>query len=450
MNQQNRYYSFFINKLGVNQEILWSGYNQLWAILKGPISIFFIIKYLLPNQQGLWFTFINLGALKIFAELGFTMIITQFVSHEFANINDFDKKLGTNDSGLSKLVSLIRFSLKFYLKIVPIAILIMIVVGYFYFRNESKDVFFAWIFSSIVGGSSLLISVFQGIYKGIGKVKEVQKNLFLGSIAMGVGNWVLLIFKFNIWALVFGNLAGILIMGINLYARDTKFWSTVLNYNLTKKYNWFSEIIGLQWRYAISWASGYFIFNLIVPVLYKFESAEVAGKYGLSMRVISAFIGISQAWITTKIPQFNFLVAQDKFRELNSFFKKSLIQSFMIQILFSLFIVLGLYVLSFWSEIGYRFLSLKYIVVLLLIQIPMQIVNCFAIYLRAFKKEPFVIYSLVNAFSMLIASFLILPEFGFNGMLIFLLLVYWLGLLPYATFIFTSKKAEFVNLNIRG
>lgn len=435
--------NFLRNKVGLNKEIIWSSYNQLWTVVKGPISIFFIIKFLLPDQQGLWFTFINLAALKIFAELGFTMIITQYVSHEYASINSFNDKLGTNSKDLEKFVSLIRFSLKFYIKIIPLAILIMVVVGYFYFLSEKPEIFYAWIFNSVVGGSSLLVAIFQGIYKGIDKVKTVQKNIFLGSVIMGLGNWGLLILGFNIWALVIGNFLGVLIMGFSLYYKDVKFWKTILEYNLNDKYDWFSEIMGLQWRYAISWASGYFIFNLIVPVLYKYESAEIAGEYGLTMRVVSAFIGISQAWITTKIPQFNFLVAKNMRIELDNYFKKSFTQSLSIQILFSSIVIIGFYIFSQKADFIDRFLSLEYVIALLLIQIPMQIVNCLAIYLRAFKKEPYVVYSILNAIIMVVASFIILPYFGFDLMITFLVTIYWIGLLPYGLFVYKKKKKEF-------
>ncbi len=443
MNKVKNYSIAIFHTLGLNKEILWNTYNQAWTALKGPISIFFILKYLLPEEQGLWYTFLSLGALKIFAELGFTMIVTQFVSHEFALLPKFDENKLDRSNEADRFVSLIKYSISFYFKVIPIAILIMVIVGYFYFSSNSLAVFIAWSAYSFLGGLTLFLSIFQAIYKGINKVKEVQKNLFIGSILMGFGNWLFLYLDFDIWALIIGNFIGVLCMIANLYYIAPRFWMEVKNYKVKNAYSWFNNIMKLQWRYAISWASGYFIFNLIVPVLFKFEGADVAGKYGITFRVIIALIGISQAWVFTKIPSFNILVAQKRRKELNQFFKKSFVQSILIQIFFSIFLLFTFYILFDQGFYEDRFLSIKDIIILLLIQLPIQIVNYLAIYLRSHKEEPYVLYSVFCALMMTIALFLVLPKYGFNYMLYFMLVSYYLILLPYALFVFYQKKKIF-------
>ena len=73
-----------INKIGIDGAIFWSTLNKGFGFVKGPLNIYFVIKYLSLDQQGTWYTFTNLSALTILADLGFAGIITQFISHEYA------------------------------------------------------------------------------------------------------------------------------------------------------------------------------------------------------------------------------------------------------------------------------------------------------------------------------------------------------------------------------
>ena len=73
-----------ISLLGVDKAIFYTVLGVGWSSIAGVIGIFFIINYLTIVEQGYWYTFLSLGALTVFAELGFTTIITQFISHEYA------------------------------------------------------------------------------------------------------------------------------------------------------------------------------------------------------------------------------------------------------------------------------------------------------------------------------------------------------------------------------
>tara|TARA_B110000259_G_scaffold131916_1_gene148818 strand:+ start:5459 stop:6790 length:1332 start_codon:yes stop_codon:yes gene_type:complete len=429
-----------VKLIGLDQDIIWTIYNKLWSGIKGSLIVVFVIKFLLPNEQGLWYTFISLGALKIFAELGFTSVITQFVSHEFANISKENITVDSKERAKSRFFSLIKYSIRLYSYVVPIAIIIMIIIGGVYFRSNESRVFYAWIFFSIAGGCSLLLSLFQAIYKGLDKVKAIEKNLLLGSLLMGLGNCLFLFLDFKIWSLVISNILGLFIMAFSLFKLDSEFWFEVINYKEKNKIYWGKEILNLQFRYAISWISGYFIFSLIVPFLYKYEDPIIAGQYGITFVVISSVVGLAQAWIITKIPKFGILVANKEKVRLNHLFKKSFVQGISIQICFSILLMLGFVVLEYLNIFEERFLSLKLISLLLLIQIPVQIINMLAIYLRAHKEEPYVILSLISALVIVLGLFLVLKNYNLYFFLVYTAAAYYFFLLSYALIVFYKKK----------
>ena len=62
-----------------NKDLLYTLLNQLWRIISGPLILLFIPLYLTPMEQGYWYTFISIGALGLFADLGFSNIVLIFL-----------------------------------------------------------------------------------------------------------------------------------------------------------------------------------------------------------------------------------------------------------------------------------------------------------------------------------------------------------------------------------
>ena len=267
---------------------------------------------------------------------------------------------------MEKIISLIRFSIKFYLKIIPVAIFILFIVGFFYFDMKWDMTYFAWSIYSVVGGLTLLSSLLQAIYQGLDKVKKTQENILIGSVFMTLFNWLLLYLHWAEWALVWGNLIGLIIMCILLYNTAPKFWKQIIAFKLEHKYLWFHEIINLQWKYAISWVSGFFIFYLFVPVVYKYENPILAGQMGVTLSIISAINGIAYAWVFSKIPKFNMLAAHKQRKELLVLFQKSFIRSIVILSLFDLIFLVIVYGMGHYNFYEKRFLSLYFTILLIL------------------------------------------------------------------------------------
>jgi hypothetical protein len=68
--------------------------------------------------------------------------------------------------------------------------------------------------------------------------------------------------------------------------------------------HWGTEVWHFQWRIAVSWLCGYFIFQLYNPVLFAYKGAVIAGQMGMSLTLCAALQSISISWINTKAPRF--------------------------------------------------------------------------------------------------------------------------------------------------
>src|SRR5258708_33321135 len=89
--------------------------TKAWSFISGPISLLLIPKYLSRDAQGYYYTFFSLLALQSFVELGFSYVINQFASHEWAHLG-FDQReaIAGEPRAYSRLISLGRLAFKWY------------------------------------------------------------------------------------------------------------------------------------------------------------------------------------------------------------------------------------------------------------------------------------------------------------------------------------------------
>ncbi len=429
------------NKLEIDDALLWVLANKLLAVAKGPITLFFIVSFLTPEEQGIWYTFLSLGALTVFAEMGFTAIITQFVSHEYAHLREQNGFLVGNCDNIDKLITLIRYALKFYLVVVPFAIVILYFVGKYFFVGVNSTVFLLWTLFSITGGIQLLVSLLQSIVKGFDKVALVEKNIFVGSFMSPMLSWILLYFGFGLSTLVIANVISFILMLALLYVKTKKIFFQILKHKIKTQYKWFNEIVKLQWKYAVSWISGYFIFQYMTPMIYKYEGVIIAGQFGLTVSLVRTISAISGSWLDTKVPKMNILIAHKDRYSLDILFFKNTIIGFGVFIFISAIFLYAIYLINHYNFYSERFLSLYFTFLLILLEIPNVITGCLAKYLRAHKAEPYYgISVLMGVLFLFIISLLSLKKYETDEVLLLLNVVSWLIILPLAICIFNNFK----------
>ena len=69
------------------------------------------------------------------------------------------------------------------------------------------------------------------------------------------------------------------------------------------------EVWAFQWRIAVSWLCGYFIFQLYNPVLFAYHGAVTAGQMGMSLSLANALISVAISWVNTKAAPFGAMIA---------------------------------------------------------------------------------------------------------------------------------------------
>jgi O-antigen/teichoic acid export membrane protein len=327
------------------------------------------------------------------------------------------------------------------------------VAGYCFFNKFGKNDNLVewqipWVILAITTSLSLMVSPFLAFFEGLGKVKEVAKIRLIQQIVQL--SFVLLLFFFGL-KLFSSPLAAIMSFAIVpfwiLLGSKKKLLLFIWNQLDAYKVNYGVEIFPFQWKIALSWISGYFIFQLFNPVLFATEGAVVAGQMGMTLAILNAILMFTLSWVTTKVPLFSGLIAKKQFKELDSLFNRTLIQSTLLNVFaVTVFFVLILFLRYFEIKIGQknlgdRFLSFFPLLFMIIPVVLNHIISSWATYLRCHKKEPMLQQSvLIGALSCL--STLVLGNYyGVFGMTLGYMLLTIMGFL-WTYIIFRTKKKE--------
>lgn len=400
-----------------DKDLLFSAVYQLWKLLSGPAILFLIPYYLTEVQQGYWYTFTSLSALSVFANLGFTTIVLQFSAHEFA---DFTFSRGyivpRSDAitmQLGRLGSLFRFLVRWFAGLVVITFPIIFLIGayLFYKKNDGTYWLIPWVVYVIGSGTSFINQGLLSFFEGCNQVARIQCIRFVGAVVNFAILVIFLTMKLNIYAIATATLASSIVINGLIIFMYGKAAMQLLNAAKIQPYSWAKDIFSLLWKYALSWVSGYFIFQLFTPLAFNYYGAEFAGKIGLSMSLIMAGFTMSNVWLTSVYPKINMAVAKKDWKKLDNVFKKR----FLLGLLTYLLGFTGFYVLylNFYNRfiILERLLPPLPFLTLLLAWCVQYAVNAFALYMRAHKEEPLVGISIVSGIAVSLSTLLIVRSF---------------------------------------
>lgn len=441
-------------KLNIDNAVFFSLLSRTWNVGAGLITLIVISEFLSPRMQGYYYTFNSLIALQVFAELGLNYALVQFASHEKSQLTwHADGTLKGNPLSKQRLKSLVKFALIWLAVAASLMLLLLIPAGLYFFRSSeiniipSNNVTGAWVSLVILSAANLFIATASAILEGCGRVAQVALMRLCQSILAVSMVWFTLSLGGNLYALPVGSLMMALVGFYWLWLKYRYFIKDLLSHNShLPGMNWKSEIWPFQWKIALSWACGFFIFQLFNPLIFRIIGPIEAGQMGMTMQIFSAMNGAAIVWVSTKAPTYGHLIAVGQRDKLNKIFKENLLKS-------SIVLCAGLIVINFIlyfldsinSEYSKRVLTLNQFIFLSFICFINHIVFSEAIYLRAHKEEPFLVLSILNGFATLVLAFWLIPSIGlFGAVLAYGLPAIFISFL-YGSYIFFNKKRIHAN-----
>jgi O-antigen/teichoic acid export membrane protein len=444
-----------LTKFGVDRSVFLTVSNRILLAFGSVFNIYLISKFLTKAEQGYYYTFGSIAALQVFFELGLSVVITQFVAHEFAflTINEKAALLEGEVKHVGRLSSLLHFIVKWYMAGAFILLLVIIPAGFIFFNNFKNNAEqpvswqWPWVVMVVFTALNLLISAYIPYLEGLNKIKQVAEFRIIQGIAAFLALCISLTLRMGLCSL--GIVAGVNFLLLLIWMLTNKYKPLIIylwkQFSSETVISWKKEIFPFQWKIALSWLSGYFIFQIFNPIIFAFEGAVKAGQLGITLTAFNGISVIAMAWINTKVPTFSIFIARRDYKSLDDLFFLTLKQSFTIIILLVISFLGGLYVLQTYFPqflLGQRFLPVSAAVFLGIITITNQVIFSLASYLRSHKQEPLLLSSLVGAVLTLFFSYFFAKWFGVFGMVASnCMLTLFVGL-GWVIYIFIQKRKE--------
>jgi hypothetical protein len=439
-------------RLGVDRAIFFTIIARGWSALAGPVTFLFVAHFLRPEEQGYYYTFGSILALQVFFELGLAYVIMQSVSHEKAHLDwtpDDARVVGDPVSKI-RLASLLRLALKWYAVVAILVTAVLIPAGFWFFTSSPADGAavawrIPWLLLVALTALNLVVTPFVGVLEGCGKVSEMAsihaRQAILGSLAV----WIGLAAGLQLYVGPLVSFVSASVVIVTLLRRRRTFFGDLLKTEVPagEGVSWRREILPFQWKISLSWLSGFFIFQLANPVLFRYHGAVEAGRMGMTMRIIESITALAFAWVSTKSAPFGSYIARREFGTLDVVFRKAALQSVAVMTLGGISVI-ALYHIA--KAAGVFYVDRLVGPLALYFLVANAVVNCIifsqAIYLRAHKQEPFLINSLIGAILIPAVMYFLGRPYGAVGISAGVLAAGLVVGLPLATWIFYKKRRE--------
>jgi hypothetical protein len=395
--------------LGFDFHIVLTLLMRSWTALAGGFMLLGLPKWFTQTEQGFYFTFYSLLGLQVFFELGFNFVVTQIVSHEIATLDIDLRSRVLDDVKLNRLTSLIKLLQRWY---GVAAVLFFVCVGaagimFFNAHGARSEAGWreGWMLLVLCSAANLYLSPFLAVAEGAGMVGQVARLRLFLSVSGYVLLWALLSLGFGLVAVPVVSLisaAGSAVW-LSTSGRFIKDLASRPVVDRKEAVSWKHEIFPFQWRIALSWMSGYLIFQLFNPVIFAYQGPAAAGRLGLGLTVFNTLLSISMSWVMAKAPVMASHIARGDSAGARNLLWHLVLRSGVFHLLASAAVLCGVWVLQeTGSAMSARVVDLPTLACIYAATQINHFIASVAVYLRAFKSEPLLANSLaVGAFSLL-------------------------------------------------
>lgn len=432
--------------LGLDRAITFTVLARFWGSAAGLVTVTLIARFLSPAEQGYYYTFGSLVALQIVFELGFSFVILQMASHERARLSIAeDYSISGESVAHARLASVLQKAVRWYSAAAMLMAVTVMPVGFYFFfthQQSGQMVFWRlpWCLDAMMAVLNFQLDPLLSFLEGCGYVPEVARLRLTQSVVGSLLAWMALLSKHGLFApsmMLLGMAGSSLVWLIG----KRKLLLPLLRYRVGEhRIHWNQEVWPFQWRIAVSWFCGYFIFWLFNPVLFAFRGAVEAGQMGMSLSLTNAIQAIAVSWVSTKSAPFGTMIAQKQYRLLDQKFFQAVKQAVSVSLIGALMAWIGcIYLNARHFQFAHRLLDPSSIGLLMLYMVVNVIVFSQAYYLRAHKQEVFFVNSLVGAVAATLCTFIFGSYYGARGIVVSCCVGNLLGL-AWATYKFRKYR----------
>lgn len=417
-----------------------------WAVLAGIIQLGLITTLLTEMEQGYFYTFSGMILMQVLLELGFGLVIMQFVAHDWAHLRLSPAgEVEGDDQHRQRLGALLRLGIKWYAALSIIFLLLVGPIGQTLLSMHSTaGVSWRWPWWLLCLGVSLSILTvpLRSLLEGVGEVADSYRIALFAGVASSLCGWAALAAGWALYAapLIIGVSAAISLL---LLLQSTRPYLRLMR-GTTHHFDWKSEFLPQQIRIGISWFSGFFIFQSFVPITFALRGPSEAGQIGVALQIYNAINSLAASYLANVQPRFGALGAHGEYREMRSLVRRTVALSMVLAFAFGGAALLAIQaILHFLPGLAHRFPSLMVITPFVITAVLMQISNVETAAIRYQRVDPFWMLALIIAALTTLSNFGMCWFWGISGTAIGFMVLSIGVLLPFVHRIYRKKIEQF-------
>jgi hypothetical protein len=408
-----------LRALGMDGAVTYTFLARLANIVSSTGTVLLIVHFLSPIEQGYYYTLLSLVSLQMIFELGFSFVVLQLAAHETARLTLFpDGHVEGDSAAYRRLAAVFQLTVKWYLRAAVALALLLLPLGIAFFvrKNEATTHvawFGPWVAAVLAVSLSFLLTPLYSFLEGCNQVREVAQMRMIQAVFTLVLSWTAISTGYGLYASAMVNFGYAAIGAVLLYSRR-QLLENLLHYpNTEGAVSWRKEIWPFQWKIAVTWISSYFTLQVFTPILFVFRGPQQAGRMGLSLSVVAYIPFLALCWILPKAAPFGRLVNLGQLQELDRIFFRALRRALALMAATAAICELCVIALPrVLPGIAARVESPQVFALLLVASIGSFLVQSLAVYLRSFKREPYLVQSLAVAALTTVAALLTVSRWG--------------------------------------
>jgi len=365
-------------------------------------TVLLIVKYTNAVQQGFYYALLSLASLQTVFELGFSFVILQMASHESAELRiSIAGEIAGDEVSCSRLASLFGLILRWYFVCAAIFLLVMTPGGLLFFSWKSQSllgsgIFWPWILAVAATSAMIFLNPMFSFFEGCGEIAPVARLRMQQAAGVTLTSWLIIRAGYPLFACAAVNLSWVALAAAFLVKRRALV-RRLFRQKLSSMVSWGSEIWPFQWKIAVAWIC----------------------SYAMTLSICGYLQIVALACITPSAASFGRMVAQGNLAELDGTFSRTLRSAWLVfagltaACLGCITLVQGVA-----PGIATRIESPALIAALIVAFAAGFQVQALAVYLRSYKREPFLLLSLVSAMVATGLGLVLVPSMGCSGVVL--------------------------------
>lgn len=400
--------------MGMDRAVGYAVLSRIWQLATGPVTQLLIIFFFSEVTQGYYYAFSYLLGMQIFVELGLHVVIISVSSHEWSRLSLVNGQVRGDSQALSRLASLNRLTFRWYSVVSVLFVVGVTAAGMFYFFDTSRLKLAVdgttsqvpwvapWLALVLLTGLQLPLLPMTAVLEGCHQLPTINSVRFRQAVAGTAVVWLLITTGAGLWALAGSAFVRLAAEAYLVLVRYRPFFRSIRRSEESVVLDWRSEILPLQWRIAVQGTLLWFVNGLPGLVIFRWHGESAAGRLGMTWTILTALQSASMAWIETRRPQFGTLIADSRFNELDRLFFR--LTRLAVGLMTSAAV---LFTSAVWwigtrqewlfERLSGRMLPVESTALFALALVVLQISLCTNLYVRAHKRDPFLVAAVISS-----------------------------------------------------